>query len=109
MVIVEGALALREQLLPDGADLRVLLEGSEPLLLERRIRRDAEERGYSEDETRSRFAAMVLPAQRRWLPEARRIADLRLPADWTGRDVARAAARLGRETPQLPASRVALG
>lgn len=95
VVIAEGLLALGLLGIVEEADLLILLEGDDDRLLERRIRRDGAERAYSEEEVRVRFREDVLPAQRRFLEGAERIAHLIFPMDWNKGHVVRAAARIG--------------
>ena len=107
MVVAEGVFALRDARVADAADLRILLEGDLDALLARRIRRDEAERSYSAEEVTVRFRTMVIPAQRRYLAGAARIADLVFPMDWGDDAVSRAALRLGGDTsaplPAFPA------
>lgn len=107
MVVAEGVFALRDARVADAADLRILLEGDLDALLARRIRRDGAERSYSAEEVTVRFRTMVIPAQRRYLAGAGRIADLVFPMDWGDDAVSRAAVRLGGDTsaplPAFPA------
>lgn len=97
-VIAEGVRVFR--LAPPGhpGALRILLEGAPERLLARRIRRDTGERGYTEAETRRRFAGMALPAQREALAGAEAAADFVFPMDWGDPEVAAAAARLAGDT-----------
>lgn len=97
-VIAEGVRVFRLAPPAHRPTLRILLEGTPDRLLARRIRRDTEERGYTEAETRRRFAEMALPAQREALSGAKAAADLVFPMDWGAAEVAAAAARLPRDT-----------
>ena len=98
MVVAEGVFALRDARVADAADLRILLEGDLDALLARRIRRDGAERSYSAEEVTVRFRTMVIPAQRRYLAGAARIADLVFSMDWGDDAVSRAVLRLGGDT-----------
>lgn len=91
-VLAEGLFALWEPRIAEA--LRVLLEGDDDRLLERRIARDGAERAYTPEEVRERFRATVIPSQRRYLRGAAERADLVFPMDWDGRHIALAAARL---------------
>ena len=102
LVIAEGVFALWDARVPEAADLSILLEGDLEELLRRRIRRDGAERSYSAAEVRARFEAMVIPAQRRYLGNARQVADLILPMAWGDRSVGRAAKLLSGDTSPLP-------
>lgn len=105
MVVAEGVFALWDPRVGDAADLRILLEGDLDRLLRRRIRRDGAERAYTPAEVRERFETMVIPAQRRYLAGAARIADLVFSMDWGDDAVSRAAQCLGGDTSaRLPAS-----
>ena len=98
LVVAEGVFALWDSRVREVADLRILLEGDLDALLRRRIRRDGAERSYAADEVRERFEKMVVPAQRRYLAGAARIADLVFPLDWGEASVNCAATRLGGDT-----------
>lgn len=102
MVVAEGVFALWDRRVGDGADLRILLEGDLDALLARRIRRDGAERCYSAEEVAVRFRTMVIPAQRRYLAGADRIADLVFSMNWGDDAVGCAAARLGGDTSARP-------
>ena len=91
LVVAEGVFALWDSRVREPAELRILLEGDLDELLRRRIRRDGAERSYSAAEVRDRFETMVIPAQRRYLAGAARIADLIFSMDW-GEDSADRAA-----------------
>lgn len=103
-VIGEGVRVLLGGRLTEAATVRVLLTGSPERLLERRIRRDAASRGYSEAETRRRFAEMALPQQGRALAGAERAADLVFDMDWGDSEVEETAARLAGDTSRPPAT-----
>lgn len=97
-VIAEGVRVFRLAPPAHRPVLRVLLEGVPERLLARRIRRDTGERGYTEAETRRRFAEMALPAQRQALSGAEAAADFVFPMDWGGPEVAAVATRLAGDT-----------
>ncbi len=105
VVLAEGFLTLWDRRLRRAADLRIFLEGDPERLLTRRVRRDGAERAYRADEVRRRFGEMVIPAQRRYLAEAPRIADLVFPMDWGDSHVARAAGCLDGDTSPTPAGK----
>ena len=94
LVIAEGVFAFRDARVRGAANLRVLLEGDLDALLRRRIARDGAERAYTPAEVRERFQNMVIPAQRRYLAGAARVAELVFPMDWGDECVDRAAAAL---------------
>lgn len=102
-VVGEGVRVFRGGPLTGAAALRVLLRGAPERLLERRLRRDTAARGYTEAETRRRFAEMALPAQDRALAGAEATADLVFGMDWGDAEVAVAAARLAGEPSARPA------
>ena len=102
LVVAEGVFALWDSRVREPAELRILLEGDLDELLRRRIRRDGAERSYSAAEVRDRFETMVIPAQRRYLAGAARIADLIFSMDWGEDSVDRAAVCLEGDTSALP-------
>ena len=101
LVVAEGVLALWDARIREAADLRILLEGDLDVLLARRIERDGAERAYTPAEVRERFENMVVPAQRRYLGGAARVADLVFPVNWGDESVDRAAALLTGDTSGL--------
>ncbi len=113
IVLAEGLFALLEPRIAESANLRILLEGDDDRLLERRVTRDGAERAYSPEEVEERFRRTVIPSQRRFLRGAATRADLQFPMDWDARHIALAAARLlpsdgrggdtcGRRRPRQP-------
>lgn len=105
-VLAEGVRVFRLAPPAHRPTVRILLEGTPDRLLARRIRRDTEERGYTEAETRRRFAEMALPAQREALSGAATEADFVFPMDWGAAEVAAAASRLAGDTsaPERPSA-----
>lgn len=105
LVVAEGVFAFWDPRVREAANLRILLEGDLDVLLRRRIERDGAERAYTPAEVRERFQSMVIPAQRRYLGDAREIADLIFPMDWDDECVDRAAACAAGDTSPPPRAR----
>jgi uridine kinase len=76
VVLVEGLFLLHHEPLRELFDLRVFVEASEESQLARRLRRDAVERGYGEDDVRYQWHHHVLPAYRNYLLPHRHLCDL---------------------------------
>lgn len=76
VVLVEGLFLLHHAPVRDLLDLRVFIEASERSQLDRRLRRDAEERGYGEREVMYQWEHHVLPAYREYLLPYRHLCDL---------------------------------
>jgi uridine kinase len=76
IILVEGLFVLHHAPLRELFDLRVFIEASEQAQLDRRLRRDASERGYGEDEVRYQWDHHVLPAYRNYLLPYRHLCDL---------------------------------
>lgn len=76
VVLVEGIFLFANRGLRELFDLKVYVQTGEEIRLARRLRRDREERGRSEEETRRRYFAEISPAHRRSVRPGREIADL---------------------------------
>lgn len=76
VVLVEGIFLLADPELRGLVDLAIYVETGEGKRRARRIRRDREERGRTEEEVRRRYRSQVLPAHRRLSGPARKGADL---------------------------------
>jgi uridine kinase len=76
VVLVEGLFVLHHQPVRDLFELRVFIDASEASQLERRLKRDARERGYGEADVRYQWENHVLPAYRNYLLPYRHLCDL---------------------------------
>ncbi|MFN3874641.1 MAG: uridine kinase [Flavobacteriales bacterium] len=76
IILVEGLFVLHHQPVRDLLDLRVFIDASEASQLERRLKRDARERGYGEADVRYQWEHHVLPAYREYLLPYRHLCDL---------------------------------
>lgn len=76
VVLVEGLFVLHHEPVRELLDLRVFLEASEAAQLDRRLRRDARERGYGHEEVMYQWEHHVLPAYRNYLLPYRHLCDL---------------------------------
>lgn len=76
VLVVEGLFLLHHPPVRERLDLRVFVEASEERQLARRLRRDALERGYGEDDVRYQWQHHVLPAYRNYLLPHRHLCDL---------------------------------
>lgn len=76
IILVEGLFVMHHLGIRELFDLSVFIEASEPAQLERRLRRDAMERGYGRDEVMYQWEHHVLPAYRRFLLPYRALCDL---------------------------------
>lgn len=76
IILVEGLFVLHHQPVRDLFDLRVFIDASEASQLERRLKRDARERGYGEEDVRYQWEHHVLPAYREFLLPYRHLCDL---------------------------------
>ncbi|MCB9182315.1 MAG: uridine kinase [Flavobacteriales bacterium] len=76
VVLVEGLFVLHHQPIRDLFDLKVFIDASEASQLERRLKRDAMERGYGADEVMYQWEHHVLPAYRSYLLPYRHLCDL---------------------------------
>lgn len=76
VILVEGLFVLHHEQVRDLLDLRVFIEASEQAQLERRLKRDKEDRGYGPDEVLYQWEHHVLPAYRNYLLPYRHLCDL---------------------------------
>jgi uridine kinase len=76
VILVEGLFVLHHAPLRELFDLRVFIEASEQAQLDRRLLRDAHERGYGAEEVRYQWDHHVLPAYRNYLLPYRHLCDL---------------------------------
>jgi len=76
VILVEGLFVLHHEGLRDLFDLRVFIEASEGAQLDRRLRRDARERGYGTEDVLYQWQHHVLPAYRNYLLPYRHLCDL---------------------------------
>lgn len=67
IIIMEGLFVFHYEEIRNILDLKVYLDAEEEIKLSRRIRRDAAERGYPEEEVRYQWDNHVMPAYRSYL------------------------------------------
>lgn len=85
VVLVEGLFVLHHAAIRERFDLRVYVETPEELQLERRLKRDLEERGYGPEAVRYQWEHHVLPAYREYLLPYRHLCDMHV-VNHTGLD-----------------------
>lgn len=78
VILVEGLFLLQHQALRERFDLKVYVEASEQVQLQRRIGRDRRERGYTREEVMYQWEHHVLPACREHLLPYRHACDLQI-------------------------------
>lgn len=78
VILVEGLFLLHHPGLRELFDLKVYMEASEDVQLERRIRRDRNERGYSREHVLYQWENHVMPAYRQHLLPYRHECDLQI-------------------------------
>lgn len=76
IVIVEGLFVLHHPGVRDQFDLKVFVDTSEECQLQRRLKRDAEERGYGAEDVLYQWEHHVMPAYRTYLLPHRHWCDL---------------------------------
>jgi uridine kinase len=94
LVFVDGLWLLRSPEVRSLFDLSIFLDTPATLRQERRVTRDALERGYSPEETRARLANAVLPMHRKYVEPQRRWADIILSQPYCEPEVELLADRL---------------
>lgn len=83
VILVEGLFVLHHEGVRDLFDLRVFIEASEGAQLDRRLRRDAQERGYGTEDVLYQWQHHVLPAYRNYLLPYRHLCDLHVVNETT--------------------------
>lgn len=76
VILVEGLFVLHHAPIRELFDLRVFIEASEQAQLDRRLLRDARDRGYGTEEVMYQWENHVLPAYRNFLMPYRHLCDL---------------------------------
>jgi uridine kinase len=76
VILVEGLFVLHHGPVRELFDLRVFIEASEDVQLQRRLIRDSRDRGYGHDEVMYQWDNHVLPAYRQYLLPYRDLCDL---------------------------------
>lgn len=76
VILVEGLFVLHHARLRELFDLRVYVDASEGTQLDRRLRRDAKERGYGREDVLYQWENHVMPAYRNYLLPYRHLCDL---------------------------------
>lgn len=76
VIIVEGILALSDSALRDRMDFRVFVDAGDDVRLNRRLKRDQEERGRSVDSVMRQYLETVKPMHEEFVQPSSRYADL---------------------------------
>ncbi len=76
LIVVEGILVMNDERLRSLADLSVFVEAPESVRLARRIARDVQHRGRTEESVRKQYAATVKPNHDRFVQPSKVAADL---------------------------------
>lgn len=76
VILVEGLFVLHHEEVRELFDLRIFIDASEGAQLDRRLKRDARERGYGTEEVLYQWQHHVLPAYRNYLLPYRHLCDL---------------------------------
>jgi uridine kinase len=79
IIVVEGIFVFHFRELADQMDLKVFIDAKNSIKLERRVKRDAEERGYDLDDVMYRWKYHVKPTYRQFIKPYRAEADLVIP------------------------------
>ena len=76
VVVVEGILVMADDELMEQVDLSIFIDVDEPTRLERRLRRDCGERGWSLENAQRNYEQIVKPAHMLYVEPARAKADI---------------------------------
>lgn len=79
IIVVEGIFVFHFRELADQMDLKVFIDAKNSIKLERRVKRDAEERGYDLDDVMYRWKYHVKPTYRQFIKPYRSEADIVIP------------------------------
>jgi uridine kinase len=75
IIIVEGLFIMHFGKIKDVLDMTIFIEADEDIALQRRLKRDLEERGYSNDDAYYKWVNHVVPAYKEYLLPYRNQAD----------------------------------
>ncbi len=81
LLVLEGLFALSWPELRDLFSLSIFVDAPDTLCLQRRVARDVEERGRTEESVQEQYAATVRPMAQRHILPTRQHADLVIPGD----------------------------
>lgn len=76
IIVMEGLFIFHYQEIKDAIDLRVYIDARDEIKLQRRIKRDKDERGYPEDTVLYQWNNHVMPSYREYLRPHRDEADI---------------------------------
>jgi len=79
IIVVEGIFVFHFRELADQMDLKVFIDAKNSIKLERRVKRDAEERGYDLDDVMYRWKYHVKPTYKQFIKPYRAEADIVIP------------------------------
>jgi len=79
IIIVEGIFVFHFRELADQMDLKIFIDAKNSIKLERRVKRDAEERGYDLDDVMYRWKYHVKPTYKQFIKPYRAEADIVIP------------------------------
>ena len=79
IIVVEGIFVFHFRELADQMNLKVFIDAKNSIKLERRVKRDAEERGYDLDDVMYRWKYHVKPTYRQFIKPYRAEADIVIP------------------------------
>lgn len=79
IIVVEGIFVFHFRELADQMDLKIFIDAKNSIKLERRVKRDAEERGYDLDDVMYRWKYHVKPTYRQFIKPYRAEADIVIP------------------------------
>ncbi|MGZ4674733.1 MAG: uridine kinase [Ilumatobacteraceae bacterium] len=79
VIIVEGILVLHDQALRERFDLKVYVDTDQDLRFIRRLKRDVDERGRTQDSIIAQYLATVRPGHEQYIQPTKRYADVVFP------------------------------
>lgn len=79
IIVVEGIFVFHFRELADQMDLKIFIDAKNSIKLERRVKRDSEERGYDLDDVMYRWKYHVKPTYQQFIKPYRAEADIVIP------------------------------
>jgi uridine kinase len=79
IIVVEGIFVFHFRELADQMDMKIFIDAKNSIKLERRVKRDAEERGYDLDDVMYRWKYHVKPTYKQFIKPYRAEADIVIP------------------------------
>ena len=79
VILVEGIFIFHYEKIRDLIDLKIFVEAKDYIKLQRRLKRDREERGYDADDVLYKYENHIMPSYQKYIEPYKEIVDLIVP------------------------------